>query len=78
MDLNDTVVIVNFVIVDVYWNHAAIDSSIQSGLAFSSAHTLGFLHQWHRTGGSNQIKSNQVYLNTTFLKKMTQGCLQDT
>ena len=24
------------------------------------------------------IKSNQVYLNTTFLKKMTQGCLQDT
>ena len=27
---------------------------------------------------ADQIKSNQVYLNTTFLKKTTQGCLQDT
>ena len=25
---------------------------------------------------SNQIKSNQVYFNTTFLKNMNQGCLQ--
>ena len=26
---------------------------------------------------STQIKSNQVYFYTTFLKKMNQGCLQD-
>ena len=32
---------------------------------------------WGLKDLSNQIKSNQVYLNTTFLKNMTQGCLQD-
>ena len=34
-------------------------------------------HLRYVTLESNQIKSNQVYFNTTFLKNMTPGCLQD-
>ena len=56
--------------------------AIMSLLSRSSTSTCRFMGcsggGGRPTGHDRTIKSNQVYFNTTFLKKMTQGCLQDT